>query len=250
MQRLTLVAAGAVALAAGILLFRSAGEVPLAVEEQRAERSHHDRIPEAFSEGRHRLRETEAHDSFLDREREIAAMPQDTARENAVRDLAGEWAKQSPLAAERWARSLDDPADRERALTHVCLEVAAQDPREALRIAQENELHQGMVESTAARWAAADFDAAFAWVEAMPHGESRDRLLSRFIQGHATKAPAEAAEMLSKSALCATPHEEAVIAIVHQWLLKDPEAVGQWVDRFPEGSVRARALAEIQGTTR
>ncbi|WP_367871982.1 hypothetical protein [Luteolibacter sp. Populi] len=253
MQRLTLLAAGAVLLGTAILLTRPAGNPPRAREPGRAGRTHGDPFPAALSgEGdlrsgdRHASREPDTHDPFRDQARLIAAMPQDTARENAVRELAQGWASKAPAAAERWAASLADPSERERALTHVSLGGAALDPRGAIRIAQVNQLHQGIVEAIATRWAAADFEAALSWAEESPRGAGSDRVFSQLVQARAVTAPAEAAAMLSESALSGAPHEEAAVAIVHQWLLKDPEAVRQWVDRFPEGPVKDRAMGEIQ----
>ncbi len=174
-------------------------------------------------------------------------MPQDSARESALRDLAQSWGREAPVAAERWARALLDPAERERALTQVCLEVAAKDPRETIRIAQANGLHPGIVQAAAARWAAMDFSAALAWTDEAPEGEVRDRVLLQLIQSRAGEAPAEAAVMLSVSKLNDAAKEEAAMGIVHQWLLKDPDAARKWVERFPEGPAKERAMVEVQG---
>lgn len=252
MKRLALLGTGAMALVLTISLLPRAGDSPHATKES------HKRLPQAGSATQdtdprsgksHPSRSVEAHDRFREQARQVSSMPQDTARENAIRELAQQWAKEVPLAAERWAKALEDPSERERALTQVCLEVSAIDPRDAIRIARANELHHGIVDAITGRWASTDFDAAFAWADKEPHGEARDRLLSRLIQSRASDAPAEAASMLSNSRLSGQAHEDAALAIVHQWFLKDPEAARQWVNDFPEGPVRERASREVQGMT-
>lgn len=247
MQRIVLLGAGAVVLAAGLLLVRPAGDHPQAGAQGHASATRGDHALSEEPGFRPEKRPSEPDDPFKSQARQITAMPQDTARENALRDLAQAWGREAPLAAERWARALLDPAERERALTQVCLEVSVQDPREALRIAQANELHSGILQAIAARWAGMDFAAASAWVDDAPAGEVRDRVLLQLIQSRASETPAEAAAMLSQSKLNHDAQEEAAIGIVHQWLLKDPAAAREWVDRFPEGSTKERAMAEIQG---
>ena len=176
-------------------------------------------------------------------------MPPDTARENALRELAQEWAKVSPAAAENWARKLQDPAERELALTQICFEVAAMDPRESIRIARTGNLHPATVDAVLTRWAEEDFKAASSWTGELPEGELRDRLLMRLVQSRANSAPDEAAALLSESPLSATMQDEAAMAVLHQWLLKDPEAAREWVELFPEGALKERATGAVRGMT-
>lgn len=254
MQRFTLVAAGGALLAAGIFLFAPKDVSPQGEAKSNsagAEGDHSVHSPAAEDPsraGKHRAAiATEESDHFRVQARQVAAMPQDTGREDAIRSLAQEWAKDAPGAAEEWARGLEDPAECERALTHVCLEVAAQDPREAIRIAQANELQGGTVEAIAGRWAGGDFESAASWARALPEGGMRDRVLMRLVQSHAGVAPAEAASMLSEWNLSDKAKEETAMAVLHQWLLKDPEAARSWVELFPEGILKDRAAAAVLG---
>lgn len=255
MQPPTLAAVGAMILAAGFLLIGTAVDSP----GTRA-KHHRTRTPAGSDPGnpsaeacprfreRHPERPAETSDPFREQARQIAAMPPDTDRESAVRYLAQEWAKTAPAAAERWARALQDPAERESALTHVCLEVAGRDPREAIRIAGSNHLHQGTVEAILGRWATLDFEGASSWTGALPDGELRDRVLMQLVLSRAGDAPDEAAALLSERPLSGKAQEEAAIAVLHQWLLKDPEAARQWVELFPEGPLKDRATGELQET--
>jgi hypothetical protein len=139
--------------------------------------------------------------------------------------------------------------ERERALTHLCFEVSAEDPLEAIRIARSQQLHPATVDAIATRWAGADFDAASSWAGGLPDGEMRDRILMRLVQSRAGTAPDEAAALLSESPLSDKMQDEAAMGVLHQWLLKDPEAAREWVDLFPEGPLKERATGAVRGMT-
>lgn len=200
-----------------------------------------------FTESQRDASRPAATDGFEERSAEIAATPRTTERENAIRELAHEWAAKDLVAAERWAAAFDDPEDWERAMTHVCLEVAGRDPREAIEIAQWHKLNPGTVESIIEQWAKSDFEAAADWVGALPAGKSQDNALARLALVRAETSPAEAAAMISTSLAAGTAQEEAAIAVLYQWLRQDPEAARQWVDLFSEGELKERARKEIQG---
>lgn len=255
MKRLILGGAGLAALATAMLLIRPHGDPPQSranhhggrtQDASRGDPSGEDRL----LSGKHRTAlSSETTDPFQQQARKIASMPQDTERENATHHLAREWARNSPTAAERWAATREDPAERERALTYICLEVASQDPREAIRIARSHRLHPATLESIAASWAGADFVSAYSWAGELPEGEQKDRVVMRLLQLRATEAPSEAAALLSASPLSGGAQEEAAMTIVHQWILKDPEAARQWVELFPEGPIKDRANVAVQGMT-
>lgn len=186
-------------------------------------------------------------DEFVKRAQEVLTMPPDAEREKGLRELAQDWAMEDPTAAEQWAASLELTAERERALTHVCLKVAEMNPRDAASIAQWHRLHEGVLEAVASRWADADFDAAAAWASGFSNEELRERVLSRLAMARAGTAPHEAAVIVSESLAPGEVQEEAAMAVLHQWLLKDADAARQWVEVFPEGPLKERAMAEISG---
>ena len=43
---------------------------------------------------------------------------------------------------------------------------------------------------------------------------------------------------------------EAAIMVVHQWALRDPAGAASWVESFPEGPIRDRAVNELKGLAR
>lgn len=242
-----LVTAGAVFCAAGVLLVLDSSELPR--RTVRASLSgKQSPVEEAPRDGKRRTAlASERSNHFRARSEKIGTMPQDTGREEAVRSLAQEWSRESPRAAEDWAEALPDPAERERALNQICLEVSAQDPREAIRLAKENALQSGLLDAVVGRWASSDFDAAAGWARALPEGDQRNLLMARLVQIRAVEEPAQAASLLSEWGLTANTEEEAAMAILHQWLLKDPEAARKWVEMFPDGALKQRANLAVEG---
>ncbi len=253
MQRLIIGSAIAVTLAAGVLLFRPTMDSTEARSGLSAAPTRKDSPLRActadrpFTESHRKVPPPAVASRFEKQSIEIAAMPRATERENAIRELAHEWAAEDRVAAEQWAAAFDDPEDWERAMTHVCLEVAVRNPREAIEIAQGHELNPGTVESIAGQWAKSDFNAAADWVRESPAGELRDNALARLALVRAETSPVEAASMVSTSLAAGPAQEEAAIAVLYQWLRQDPEAASQWVDVFPDGKLKERARGEIQG---
>lgn len=184
---------------------------------------------------------------FDERAAEIAATLRTAERESAIRELAHQWAAVDAPAAERWAAAFADADDWERAMTHVCLEVAGRNPQEAVEIARWHELNPGTVGTIIGQWGWADFEAAAAWVRGLPAGTFQEDAFARLVLVRAETSPAEAASMASLSLAVGPTQEEAAIAVLHQWLRLDPEAAYQWVERFPDGELKERAHAEIKG---
>ena len=253
MERLIIGSAVAVTLAAGSFLLWLTGASTDARNGQPAIPAHNGMslrtgmADRPRSESRREALPPAAPSLFEERSAEIAATPRTTEREDAIRELAHEWAADDPVASERWAATFDDPDDWERAMTHVCLEVAARNPQEAIEIAQRHTLNEGTIESIVEQWADTDFEKAVDWVSELPDGKLRETTLSRLALVVAETSPAEAADIVSTSLAAGPVQDEAAIAVLHQWLRHDPDAARQWVDMFPEGTLKVRARAEILG---
>ncbi len=253
MERLIIGSAIAVTLAAGAFLFWLTGDSTEGSNGQPAIPARNGVSLRAgmadrpFAESTTETLPPAAPSRFEERSAEIAATPRTTEREDAIRELAHEWAADAPVAAEQWAATFDDPDDWERAMTHVCLEVAARNPREAIEIAQRHTLNEGTIESIVELWANTDIEKAADWVSELPDGKLRESTLSRLALVVAETSPSEAAEIVSTSLAAGPVQDEAAIAVLHQWLRHDPEAARQWVEIFPDGKLKVRARAEILG---
>ena len=147
------------------------------------------------------------------------------------------------------ASSISDPTKRQAALVRLCYERAESDPREALELAIEYGIEEspGVVANLAQQWAAVDLPSARAWAESQAEGQMREDLLSRIGYVWSLSDPAAAANFVTTSTSPGEVQTEAAISILHQWSGQDPRAARAWVECFPEGPLRERALHEVDG---
>lgn len=114
-------------------------------------------------------------------------------REVAERTVALHWARIDHAAAESWAESLGDSAERERVIGTVAQILGESEPRAALELLAR---YDGDVAASSrmgviVSWAERDFPAARTWLEAQPPGPMRDAIVLRLTVLRAqTDAPA------------------------------------------------------------
>jgi hypothetical protein len=179
-----------------------------------------------------------------------AAMEPGAERETALREAAVQWAAAAPERAEAWAASLPLPAERQAALSTVCLSASDTAPLWSIDMAARNHLGDGITQNVSKRWASRDFASAMQWAENLAPGKDRDALLSAVLITRAKDEPSQAASLIATKIPPGDMQDEAVIATVHQWLLKDPDKAGDWIDQFPEGPTREKAIEEYEGMAR
>ncbi|MEO5715137.1 MAG: hypothetical protein ABIT37_16785 [Luteolibacter sp.] len=176
-------------------------------------------------------------------------LPPGEVRETFLRQLCVAWARKDAEKALAWSDRLDDAADRRRVRSTVCIAVAESDPHLAvglaLRHGSEGDDSGGLLENLSAQWADREPAAALDWVRTHPDGEWHDRLLARVAFVLSKSDPHAAACHVAKDMEPGTLQDEAVISILHQWIMKDPQAAASWAAAFPEGDLRSRAMSEI-----
>jgi len=171
-------------------------------------------------------------------------------RELILHRVAQLWAARDAGTALEWAVKLPTPGERDALVTDVCLQFSERDPAEAVRTLSQHapgENPYGGLEALAQRWAENDFPAARDWALSRPAGERRDRFIARIALHLAEDSPLEAATFVVKEIPEGGTQTEAVMAVLHQWTMRDPAAAAEWVKLFPEGGLRTRAIAEIDG---
>lgn len=171
-------------------------------------------------------------------------------RELILHRVAQLWAARDAKAALEWAAKLTAPNERDALVTDVCLQFSERDPAEAVRTLSQHapgENPHGGLEALAQRWAENDFPAARDWALSRPEGGRRDRLIARIAFHLAEDSPREAATLVAKEIPEGGTQSEAVMGVLHQWSLRDPAAAAEWVELFPEGGLRTRAVSEIDG---
>lgn len=156
------------------------------------------------------------------------------------------------LEAGEAAARIEAPEPRSSALARVCYQWAEFDPRGAVERAIGWQLEDvpGLLENLALQWASADLPAARAWTESQPPGEFRSELVTRIGFALAQSDPEAAANYVVREMEPGPGQEEAAISVLHQWLQKEPDAARAWVEEFPPGAMRDRALQEVAGMQR
>jgi len=177
----------------------------------------------------------------------VSALEKGSERESRIRDLLFGWAARDAEAALSWASVLEDPAARRSARSTVCLAVAEKDPHRAVMLALapgSEEDDGGLLECLTMQWCEKDAKTVLDWAGGQPPGEWRERLLARASFVLSKTDPAAAAQLVS-GLEPGTVQNEAAMAVLHQWALKDSAAALQWAEGFSEPILRERALAEI-----
>lgn len=171
-----------------------------------------------------------------------------STHEQILHRVAQLWAATDSSAALNWAATLNNSADREAALTEVCLQRAESDPAEAVRIRSQfvtDEKPNAGLETLIQRWAEKDLTAAIEWGLSRAAGEQRDLLVARVALVQAQTSPFEAATLVTEKIPAGRTQTEAAIAVLNRWASRDMAAAGQWVASFPEGDLRARGYKEL-----
>jgi hypothetical protein len=160
------------------------------------------------------------------------------------------WAARDTAAALDWAATLGNARERDEILTDVFLQLAESDPAEAVRARSRyvtDEKPNAGLEALTQRWAEKDFPAARDWALSRTAGAQRDQLIARLAYIQSQTAPFEAATLAVENVPVGKVQTEAVMAVLHQWALRDLAAAEKWAEGFPEGDLRTRAVNELNG---
>ena len=179
----------------------------------------------------------------------VALLPQGQAREQALGPLYQRWTQNDPKAARASASALSDPSERNRALEQIVRQLASDDPPGAIRLLIEEDLADSspdLLEELAARWAILDQTAAREWVDLLAEGGVRDRLLKQVSVVVARQDPHGAAKWVLESIPPGMTQDEAILAVLREWLLSDIDAAGRWAATFPPGPLRGQAENEVR----
>jgi hypothetical protein len=169
-------------------------------------------------------------------------------REVLIRHFSRLWGESDPEAALAWAQALPEAKESNLARRAVCLSLSQTNPAAAVERCAENDAEseadfQGIFQA----WAQSDPAAAGEWLDAQPASARLDRLRQRYVHVLAKTNPREALRMTEDGFTVPADRDEAVLAVLHQWGLQDPNAARDWVGSYAADELKARALAEIEG---
>jgi hypothetical protein len=141
---------------------------------------------------------------------------------------------------------------RAEALEAICYGLAESDPASAVNLAAsfgQTDRSGVVLENLVQQWAMADAPSALAWATKLG-GEQRDECMARVALAYSKYAPADAARLVVEQISPGAVQTESAIMVLHQWANQNLTAAASWVSMFPEGPLRARAVAELEGISR
>jgi hypothetical protein len=174
-------------------------------------------------------------------------------RDDILQKVARGWALSDPDKAIEWAARLPTASERNVVLGQICLSLADLDPQHAMMIAQQFGLGRtdsAILENIAHHWAVKDFADALQWAERLTGGDLRDKAFARLALVRSASAPADAATLVVERISPGPIQTNSAIAVLHQWILRDPAGAASWVALFPTGEIRQRAESELAGFAR
>ena len=150
--------------------------------------------------------------------------------------IAGEWAKQNPDAALKWAQTLDE-GEAADAIGGIFNELSQKDPQEALRMAATLDANArgDAYESIAASWAISDYAAADRWISSLSEGQGKVRFAA--IESLANASPSQAARETAKLP-AGEERDELVAEVSREWARQDAPSAFEWLtESGSEGAV-------------
>lgn len=170
------------------------------------------------------------------------ALPPWASREEVLFLVARAWAAADPSAAAAWASRLPDATERAAVFHHVCIAVAAADPAHALELGGQDPVLRGhLLQLLTAK----DPDSAIRWAGQQTDASIREAAFADIALRHAEAAPEAAARLVAEQLPPGPLQDEAALAVLHQWILRDPAGARAWVEIFPAGSLLETAEAEL-----
>lgn len=103
------------------------------------------------------------------------------------------------------------------------------------------------LENYAVLWARYDFNSALEWARQQSPGEVRNALIGRISSIYAETNPKAAADLVAREVSPGLVQEEIALSIVHYWGMQDMVQASAWVQQFPSGPMRLRAMRELEG---
>jgi hypothetical protein len=173
-------------------------------------------------------------------------------REEFLRELR-KWARRDVDGALASVANLADEELRGEALEFICYGVAESNPAKAVNLAVSSGLQDrpgAVVQNLVQQWAVADLPSALAWTTKQPNGEQRDEYMARVALEYSRRMPADAARLVVDQIPPGPAQTESAMTVLHQWAIQDLPAAAAWVAKFPDGPLRTRAVAELEGIAR
>ena len=134
--------------------------------------------------------------------------------------IAGEWAKQNPEAALKWARTLGE-GEVDNAIGGIFAELSQQDPEAALKLSSSlsDTEKRDAYESIAESWAISDYSATDRWINSLS-GDDKTMARQAALESLAEVSPARAAKETAKLP-AGEARDELVAEVAEEWSRTD-----------------------------
>jgi len=171
-------------------------------------------------------------------------------RRDTLTGIAGAWGKAAYNDAAAWAKALPPGQEREAALGAIVAEaVYSNAPLPALELAVAMDAtveRDNLIARAAGVWATQDGESATAWARTVSDQTLRSMVLAEVAISRAELDPAGAATLAVTGLPPGETRQRAVIGVLQRWMLVDPAGGKEWIESFPEGSVRSAALEAVK----
>ena len=165
---------------------------------------------------------------------------------DTVAMIAGEWAKQNPEAALKWARTLEG-REAGDAISGIFNELAQQNPKMALSMATSlsGEERGDAYESIAESWAISDYAAADKWINSLS-GEEKSEARFAAVESLANVSPAQAAQETNKLPE-GEERDDLVAEVSREWARQDAPAAFDWLTESGSESAVEEGIGRVVG---
>jgi hypothetical protein len=178
----------------------------------------------------------------------VAQLPE-SDRVEACERIGITWGRTSPEAAANWARSLSDGSERQSALFAIASEEGVANPTQALALLSEmppSNRRDDLIEGAVSTWSETAGARALQWAGQIPESPLRERIMGTIATTLSAQAPDAAARLALEEMSGGPEQQNTVLAIIQRWAPIDKAAALAWVDKFPPGDLRDRALAAVR----
>jgi hypothetical protein len=176
-----------------------------------------------------------------------SSLPNHTAPQTGLNiDGLRAWAGHDQAAFLDWARQYSNDPGCRMVLSQIFFHVAATNAAVALALAKNYpSTSQPVLESLVEQWARQDLPTAYGWVMTQPPSSDNYKLISGVALVWSQYEPANAAQFVTEQIPPGAIQDEAIISVEYQWASRDFAGANDWIQTFPNGSLRTRALNEI-----
>ena len=165
----------------------------------------------------------------------------------AVNAVARSWVETDPEAAMAWAKSLENPPQRQHALHGAVAYVADRDPAAAAGLIDQMAASHGrneLAQEIAHRWAREDVASALSWVQSLDPASSAEAMHALTRSWAETDPQGAANHVLS---LSLSERRGALVEVSEAWARVDSDAAKAWIETLSpaDAAPAMRGLVEV-----